>query len=220
LNRAYRVKEEVLVEGRVAAVLDDVAPLLLQLARVQVHRHAAVDALDVEVLVVETLRHQDSDEQAGGAGVVVAADPHRPALVQVDGVLPMEPVVRRARAVQGGDVEPPLDVGAGLGRAALVGGEGAVAAERPLGFHHLGLRLMGEDLEEGGGAGEQGRAEGRGLGRGAGVTFPAAEVAIGVHVRGVEVGGVQVVSPVAASPRGLPLGVRGGDRTGELAVEK
>lgn len=52
---------------------------------------------------------------------MVGADPHRAALVQVDGVLPLEAVVRRSSgAVKGRDAEPPLDVGAGLGRAALV----------------------------------------------------------------------------------------------------
>lgn len=139
--------------------------MLLQLARVQIDRHAAVDALHVEVLVVQTLRCQDADEKAGGAGVVVDADPHCPAFVQVDGVLLMEAVVRSSSAaVIGGDVEPSLDVGAGLGRAALVGGEGAVARESPLGFHHFGLRLMGEDLEQGRGAREQRGAERGGLG--------------------------------------------------------
>lgn len=138
--------------------------MLLQLARVQVDGHAAVDALDVKVLVVQTLRRHDPDEQSGGAGVVVGADSHHATFVQIDGVLPMEAVVGPScSTVEGGDVEPSLDVGAGLGRAALVGGEGAVASERPLGFHDLGLGLMGEDLEQGGRAGEQGRAEGRGL---------------------------------------------------------
>lgn len=115
-------------------------------------------------------------------------------------------------------MEPSLDIGAGLGRAALVGGEGTVASERPLGFHDFGLRLMGEDLEQGGRAGEQGGAEGRGLSGGAGITFPAAEVSIRIHVRGVEVSWIQMVSPIAAFP--LSLGVRGGDGTGVLAVEE
>lgn len=224
LNRADGVEEEVLVEDRVAAVLDDVAPLLLQLAGVQVHRHAAVDAFDVEVLVVEALRRHHPDEQARRAGVVVGADPHRPTFVQVDDVLPLEAGVggpgAATTAVQHGHVEPPLDVGAGLGRAALVGGEGAVAGERALGLHHLGLRLVGEDLEQGGGAGQQRRAEGRGLGRGAGVALAAAEVAIWVHVRSVAVGRVQVVPCFATFPRSLPLRVWRGDGTGELAVEQ
>lgn len=95
MDGADGVKEEILVEDRVAAVLDDVAPLLLQLARIQVHGHAAVDAFDVKVFVIEAFRRQDADEQAGGAGVVVGADPQRATFVQVDGVLCLEALVGR-----------------------------------------------------------------------------------------------------------------------------
>lgn len=113
-----------------------------------------------------------------------------------------------------------LDVGAGLGRAALVGGQGAVASQRPLGFHNFGLRLVRKDLEQGRGAREQGRAKGGGLCRGAGVTLSPTEVPIRVHVRGAEVPRIQVVSRVTAFAWSLPLGVWGGDGTGELAVEQ
>lgn len=95
-----------------------------------------------------------------------------------------------------------------------------MASQRPLGFHHFGLRLMREDLEEGCGAGQQWRAEGRGLSGRAGVTFSTTEVPVGVHVGGVAVSGGQMVPCLTALPWSLPLGVWRSDGTGQLAVEQ
>lgn len=74
LRNRKGVKVEVLIEDGVAAVLDNGAPLFLELSRVQVQSHATIDALHVKLLIVEVLGCQHADVKPGGVNIVVCAE--------------------------------------------------------------------------------------------------------------------------------------------------